>query len=111
MDCAANSLPEPLSPVSTTLASVGPTRSMRRCTSCMAGEAPNKVPAVKAPAIVEGAGRAAKSWLTLLITNLPGGAHVIVTRGFVTWADPQSPGTGAEPRLRIQAILCRCLSD
>jgi hypothetical protein len=32
---------------------------------------PNKVPPVKAPDTVEGAGCAAKSWLTLLITILP----------------------------------------
>jgi hypothetical protein len=35
-------LPDPLSPVKRTLASVGPTRSMSRNTSCIASDSPNK---------------------------------------------------------------------
>ena len=41
MALAASSLPEPLSPVSSTLASVGPTRSISRMTSCIAGDPPS----------------------------------------------------------------------
>ena len=64
---AASSLPDPLSPVSNTLASVGPTRSIRRNTSCMATELPSK------DSIADKAGGAERSGrpkLTLFITNL-----------------------------------------
>jgi hypothetical protein len=58
-------LPEPLSPVKRTPASVGPTRSIKRNTSCIAAEFPSK----ESMAVGRGAGRSGRL-LTLFITNL-----------------------------------------